>query len=283
MKKIGIIVKTKDSSALEVLREIYYWADVAGCELYIEAEAAQKIGVKGFERKELPSLIDIMVVLGGDGTMLSAARDVSEKEIPILGVNLGGLGFITEVNRDSLYPALEKIIKGTCNIEERMMLTANIYRENTIIAEHSALNDIVINKGTHTRIFEIETYIEHNYVTTYKADGLIISTPTGSTAYNLSAGGPILYPTLNCVVITPICPHTLTNRPIVINDNQTIEIKFKSQGDVLLTLDGQAGIALEPRDMIEIKKSRFKTRILLTHPQRNYFEILREKLKWGRV
>ncbi|MBF0541245.1 MAG: NAD(+)/NADH kinase [Nitrospirae bacterium] len=281
MKKIGIIVKTKDSNALKILKEIYNWAMNSGYQLFIEKEAAQIIGVNGYERKEMAELIDIMVVLGGDGTMLSAARVAAPKEIPILGVNLGGLGFITEISKDSLYPSLEKIINGVCNIEERLMLTANIYREGSIIAEHIALNDIVINKGSLTRIFDIETFIEHTYVTTYKADGLIISTPTGSTAYNLSAGGPILYPTLNCIVITPICPHTLTNRPIVINDDQTIELTFKPQDDVLLTLDGQTGIALQPRDMVEIKKSKFKTRILLPC-ERDYFQILREKLKWGK-
>ena len=282
MKKIGVIVKTKDSHALEILKELHDWAINEGYELYIDFDAASMIGVKGFKRSDLPSLIDIMVVLGGDGTMLSAARLVSEKEIPILGVNLGGLGFITEVNIDGLYTSLEKIIKGSCNIDERMMLTAYIHRDNKIISEHTVLNDVVINKSALARIFDIETYIEHHYMTTFKADGLIISTPTGSTAYNLSAGGPILYPTLSCIVITPICSHTLTNRPIVINDNQSIELIFKShKGDIILTLDGQTGIALEPDDMIEIRKSRFKTRILLPC-ERDYFQILREKLKWGK-
>lgn len=286
MKKIGIIVKTKDSNALIILREIHDWAAQEGYELYIEQDAAVKIGVKGYERNDLPSLIDIMVVLGGDGTMLGAARLAAPNGIPIFGINLGGLGFITEINRDEVFSALPMIINKKCNIEERMMLSAFIYRKNIILSEHCVLNDIVIKsqgdphmKGAIARIFDIETFIEHNYVTTYKADGLIISTPTGSTAYNLSAGGPILYPTLRCIVITPICPHTLTNRPIVINDDQSIELRFNT--DVLLTLDGQTGIALKQDDMIEIKKSRFVTKILLPC-ERDYFKILREKLNWGK-
>jgi NAD+ kinase len=229
----------------------------------------------------MPLLADMMMVLGGDGTMLSAARLVVGKGVPILGINLGGLGFITEVNRNEIYDALEKVLLDKCMVEERIMLSAFVHRAGKKVAEFIVLNDAVINKGAPARIIDIETYVNHSYVSTFKADGLIISSPTGSTAYSLSAGGPILYPTLNCIVLTPICPHTLTNRPIVLPDSFTLELVVRSgMDDVFLTLDGQSGFPLKKDDTVEVKKSEFFTRLLIPC-HRDYFNVLRTKLKWG--
>lgn len=281
MKKIGIICKAGRPEPPEILKELLPWLRKKGFETFLDSETAAILDMEGHPRSQIPSLVDVIVVLGGDGTMLSVARLVCEKGIPILGVNLGGLGFITEVQRAELYEAMDKILSGECSFEERIMLTAHIHRHGERIAEYTVLNDVVINKGALARIIDLETYINKAYVTTFKADGLIVSTPTGSTAYSLSAGGPILYPTLNSIVLTPICPHTLTNRPIVLPDDVLIEIALKSPSeDVFLTLDGQVGFSLRQNDIVEVKKSPYKTKLLIPY-ERDYFQILRTKLKWG--
>lgn len=281
MKKIGIICKAGRPEPPEILKELLPWLRKKGFETFLDIETAAILDMEGHPRSQIPSLVDVIVVLGGDGTMLSVARLVCEKGIPILGVNLGGLGFITEVQRAELYEAMDKILSGECSFEERIMLTAHIHRHGERIAEYTVLNDVVINKGALARIIDLETYINKAYVTTFKADGLIVSTPTGSTAYSLSAGGPILYPTLNSIVLTPICPHTLTNRPLVLPDDVLIEIALKSPSeDVFLTLDGQVGFSLRQNDIVEVKKSPYKTKLLIPY-ERDYFQILRTKLKWG--
>ncbi|RPI35211.1 MAG: NAD(+) kinase [Nitrospiraceae bacterium] len=281
MKKIGIICKTDRKEPQEILLELLPLLRQKGCEAFVDAETAAALNIKGFSRSEIASLVDIVLVLGGDGTMLSVSRLVASKDIPILGINLGSLGFITEVNRDEIFSAVDKMLNDGCAIEERMMLTAAIHRNGKKIADYTVLNDVVINKGALARIIDLETNINDRYVTTYKADGLIISTPTGSTAYSLSAGGPILYPTLDSIVVTPICPHTLTNRPIVVPADSKIEIIIKSLSeDVVLTLDGQVGFALRMDDAVEINKSPFKTKLLIP-VERDYFQVLRTKLKWG--
>jgi NAD+ kinase len=281
MKKIGIICKSSRDEPQAILKELLPWLRKKGCEYYVDIETASKLNLKGFSKTEIPSLVDVVLVLGGDGTMLNVSRLVAEKGIPILGINLGSMGFITEINKDEIYDAVDKMISDGCSIEERLMLTARIHRDGKKISEYLVLNDIVINKSALARIIDLETYINSTYVNTFKADGLIVSTPTGSTAYCLSAGGPILYPTLENVVMTPICSHTLTNRPIVLPDNFKIEIKLKaSSEDVLLTLDGQVGFPLRMDDTVEINKSRYKTKLLIP-VERDYFKILREKLKWG--
>lgn len=281
MKKIGIICKAGRPEPPEILKELLPWLRKKGFETFLDIETAAILDMEGHPRSQIPSLVDVIVVLGGDGTMLSVARLVCEKGIPILGVNLGGLGFITEVQRAELYEAMDKILSGECSFEERIMLTAHIHRHGERIAEYTVLNDVVINKGALARIIDLETYINKAYVTTFKADGLIVSTPTGSTAYSLSAGGPVLYPTLNSIVLTPICPHTLTNRPIVLPDDVLIEVALKSPSeDVFLTLDGQVGFSLRQNDIVEVKKSPYKTKLLIPY-ERDYFQILRTKLKWG--
>jgi NAD+ kinase len=281
MKKIGIICKTGIPEPLKILEVLLPWLEQRGYKSYIDTETSSILNIEGFHRSEIPSLVDMIIVLGGDGTMLSVCRLIKDREIPVLGVNLGGLGFITEIQKNELYDVLEKILNGECPLEERIMLTACVYRNNERIAEFTVMNDVVVNKGALARIIDLETYINDMYVTTFKADGLIVSTPTGSTAYALSAGGPILYPTLKSLVLSPICPHTLTNRPIVLPDDVLIEIILKSKGeDIFLTLDGQIGFPLQMNDVIEVRKSPFKTK-LITPFEKNYFHVLRTKLKWG--
>lgn len=281
MKKIGIICKTGRPEPVDILKDFLPWLRGSGYDVFLDIETAQILKVEGYSRSQIPELSDVIIVLGGDGTMLSVARLVGGRNVPILGVNLGGLGFITEVNRDELFEAVGDVLSGKCSREERIMLTAVVYRRAEMIADFVVLNDVVINKGALARITDMEAYVNSTYVTTFKADGLIIATPTGSTAYSLAAGGPILYPTLNSIVLTPICPHTLTNRPIVLPDDCTVEVILRSASeDVFLTLDGQVGFSLRNNDVVEVKKSTFKTKLLIP-PERNYFQILRTKLKWG--
>ncbi|MBI5199496.1 MAG: NAD(+)/NADH kinase [Nitrospirae bacterium] len=281
MKKIGIITKLKKPEAIEVVNKLNPWLKEKDRDTFIDIETATSIGERGFQRSEIPSLVDMIIVLGGDGTLLSVVRLVGDLGIPILGVNLGGLGFITEVPLDELYTTLEMVFNNDYFIEERLMLIAHVRRRGERIAEYNVLNEVVINKGALARIIDLETYINKTYVTTFKADGIILSTPTGSTAYSLSAGGPIIYPTLNSFIITPICPHTLTNRPLVLPDDFLVEIALKSEsGDVFLTLDGQVGFSLKYGDVVEVKKSQGKIK-LISSPKRDYFKILRTKLKWG--
>ncbi len=281
MKKIGIICKLEKAEPKEILQDLLPLLKRKGCDVYLDTETASKIGLNGYSRSEIASLVDAVIVLGGDGTMLSVSRLVAEKGVPILGVNLGSLGFITEISKEEVLAAVEKMIQSPLAIEERLMLHTQIFRNDNQVASYLALNDIVFNKGALARIIDLETYINGRYVTTYKADGLIVSTPTGSTAYSLSAGGPILYPTLDSILVTPICSHTLTNRPIVLPQDFKIKVVLKTLSeDVYLTVDGQEGFSLRMDDAIEIVKSRSKARLLLPK-ERDYFDILRTKLKWG--
>ena len=225
---------------------------------------------------------ELVVVLGGDGTLISVARLFSGKDVPIVGVNLGSLGFLTEVTVDELYPLLERCLKGDQRVSERMMLEVTLCRDGKEIETWHVLNDMVINKGALARIVDLETRINRHFLTTFKADGLIVSTPTGSTGYSLSAGGPIIHPVMSCIAITPICPHTLTNRPIVVTDDSIISITIASSYDekIYLTLDGQVGFKLKQGDSLEVRRA-LKTTALVMSKERDYFEILRTKLKWG--
>lgn len=281
MKRVGIICKTGRAEPAEILKTLLPWLKRKGYEVFIDEETAALLGVEGYLREQIPSLVDVIIVLGGDGTMLGVTRFIGDRAVPILGVNLGGLGFITEVNRDEMFDVIDEVLSGKCSTEERIMLTARVHRNGSSIADFTVLNDIVINKGALARIIELETYINTKYVSTFKSDGLIVATPTGSTAYSLAAGGPILYPTLNSIVLTPICPHTLTNRPIVLPDNVTILVNVRAvSGDVFLTLDGQIGFSLQRDDSVEIIKAAYSTRLLIPR-ERDYFHVLRTKLKWG--
>jgi NAD+ kinase len=278
--KIGIILRKGRPEPAGILKDLLPWLDDRGAEVYMEDREGKVPGVKTCAMEEMPSLVEAVVVLGGDGTMLGAARLMAEKGIPLLGVNLGGLGFITEVHKGEIYDALEKILSDECLKEKRMMLQAQVLRDGKVQAEFTALNDIVVNK-TLAKIIDLETSISGAYVTHFKADGLIVATPTGSTAYSLSANGPILYPTLHGIVLTPICPHTLTNRPIVLADDVEIEITLKSESEgVLLTHDGLVGFTMMKGDKVVIKKSPHATTLLMPC-DRDHFLTLRQKLKWG--
>jgi len=281
MKKIGIISKTSHPDPQKILKELLPWLKERGCEVVVDYETASGLHIEGYQRSQIPDMVDFIVVLGGDGTMLSVARLVGEKGLPILGVNIGGLGFLTAVQKDDIYEVMEKTISGQCPVEGRMMLTACVLRHSECIAEYLVVNDVVVNKGALARIIDLETYIDNDYIATFKADGLIVSTPTGSTAYALSAGGPIVYPTLNSIILAPICPHTLTNRPIVLPDDVHVDIVLKSMTeDVFLTVDGQVGFSLRKNDVVQVRKSAFKAQFFIPC-ERDYFEILRTKLKWG--
>ncbi|HYA12194.1 MAG TPA: NAD(+)/NADH kinase [Thermodesulfovibrionales bacterium] len=281
MQRIGIISKIGVPEPAELLKELLPWLRQKGHETFVDTETASVLNIEGVPRSQIPSLSDVIIVLGGDGTMLSTCRLVGAKEVPILGINIGGLGFITEVQVEKLYEITEKILSSNCPVEERLMLKAQVLRHGALIAEYVVLNEVVVNKAALARIIDLETYINNSYVTTFKADGLIISTPTGSTAYSLSAGGPVLYPTLDNIIVTPICPHTLTNRAIVLPGDSKIEVILRSPTErVYLTLDGQVGFSVMQNDTIEVVKAPFKTKLLIPC-DRDYFEILRKKLKWG--
>ncbi len=280
--RIGIIGKTHKKEAFDVAKGLSTWLQEKGVEVYIEKELGAEIGhTNSVARTELPELVDIILVFGGDGTFLSVARLVCKYNIPILGVNLGGLGFLTEIALDELYPMMEYILGGKYEVEKREMLCAVIHRKAERLGDYVVLNDVVVNKGAVARIIDLAIYINGSHVTTFKADGIILSTPTGSTAYSLSAGGPIVYPTLPLTIITPICPHTLTDRPLVVSNETTVRVKVLTDTpDVLLTLDGQVGINLRMGDMIEVRKANTSVN-LIKSPFRDYFTILKTKLMWG--
>jgi NAD+ kinase len=282
MKKIGIIAKKNKPEAIEVTRKLLSWLKERGVEVILDKDiASHGMPIPGVEKAEIPSQVDMVVVLGGDGTLLSVVRLEGIENIPILGVNLGAMGFLTEIPLEELFPTLEKILKGDYEKDKRMTLQAVVRREGKIIASYSVLNDVVINKGALARIIDLEININGRYLTTFKADGLILCTPTGSTGYSLSAGGPIIHPSLNSIGLTPICSHTLTNRPLIFPDTVIIDVQINSRHDeVFLTLDGQEGLALKPQDTISLKKGR-NSISLIKSPYRNYFDVLKTKLKWG--
>jgi NAD+ kinase len=281
MRKIGIIAKGNKPEAIQVVKELVGWLKDRKVECFVDSAIAKAVSHPALEKQEMPGAVDMVVVLGGDGTLLAAARALRKQEVPILGVNLGGLGFLTEITLAELYPMLEAILHGEYKTDERMLLEARVWRDKKVVDTFTVLNDVVINKGALARIIELETSVDHAYLTTFRSDGLIISTPTGSTGYSLSAGGPIVYPSLHSIIITPICPHTMTNRPIICPKEAVINVTLCSSGqEVFLTLDGQVGFKMELHDRVEIKKGEGFVR-LIKSPSRGYFEVLRQKLMWG--
>lgn len=281
-EKIGIIAKPQER-ARKVVRELLEFLAKKEKEAFLDMDTARVAGVKnGRHRGEIPELVDFIIVLGGDGTLLSVARLILGRECPILGVNLGSLGFLTEVTLDEMFDLLEKIFGGDYKIQTRSMLYSETFRGDKVIDASHVLNDIVVNKGALARMIELEVFVHGRYVSDFRADGLIVSTPTGSTAYSLAAGGPILYPTMNAVIVNPICPHTLTLRPLVIPGDSVLEIHLKSkhQEEVFLTLDGQTGIPMRWKDMIRVSPGDQKI-YLVQSTEKNYFNVLRKKLTWG--
>ncbi len=282
MKSIGIFVKRHHQDAVRVAGEVAAWFNCRGIAVLVdEALVAEIPDALGCPAAEIPTQADLLMVLGGDGTLLSVARLVDDRRTPILGINLGSLGFLTEITRDEIEPVLTKLLAGDLVVSERLRLDVAIRRDGVEVAHYRVLNDLVINKGALARIIDMEAWVDDAYLTTFKADGLIIATPTGSTAYNLAAGGPIISPALHCLVISPICPHMLTNRPIIVSDDALIRIEVKFQNEeVALTADGQIGMPLLGGDVVEIRRSAHPTLLVLS-PTKDYFQILRTKLKWG--
>lgn len=282
-KHVAIFAKLHDPRCQVIAVDLISWLESRGCIALVDSHLAWHIGYgRSCTSEEILKKAELVVVLGGDGTLLSVARIFSSIDIPILGINLGSLGFLTEVTVEELYPILERSLAGQQITSQRMMLDVTVVREARQLQQFRALNEVVINKGAIARIVDLETSVNGQFLSTFKADGLIISTPTGSTGYSMSAGGPIIHPSLCCLLITPICPHTLTNRPIVITEDSLVAINIKSSFDekVYLTMDGQTGFELQEGDTVEVRKSTAVTSLIVSR-NRDYFELLRTKLKWG--
>jgi NAD+ kinase len=280
---VAIFAKMHDPRCQGIAGDLIQWLVARNRLPLVEPSLARLIGHPDvLTEEEIRDQAELVVVLGGDGTLISVARLFSSRDVPILGINLGSLGFLTEITVEELYPRLELCLQGAPRVSERMMLMVTLFREGKPNETYNVLNDVVINKGALARIVDLETKINKMFLTTYKADGLIVATPTGSTGYSLSAGGPIIQPQMCCIVITPICPHTLTNRPIVVTDESIISVTITSTFDekVYLTLDGQVGIKLQKGDSIEVRKAPNKISLVMSR-SRDYFELLRTKLKWG--
>jgi len=284
IKKVGIIANIEKENIAAFAGALKKWLEARGIKVSLEANLAAAVGGSGgFKLEDLASKVDLIAVLGGDGTMLRTARYVAQHPVSIVGINMGTFGYLTEVNFNETYEALELILKGDFLTEKRMMLDVKIRRGNKTIGSGIVLNDVVINRGNLSRIVELETSINSQYLTTYKSDGLIISTPTGSTAYSLSAGGPIVFPGKELIIINPICPHTLTNRPVIFPENAALQITLWSkESGATVTLDGQESYRISSGDTMTIRKSKYYTRLVLS-PHRSYGEILRSKLGWGSI
>jgi len=288
IKCVSVVVKPNHKEAWATACELSEWLEKRDINIigksYEKSEkaGAEQHGIVTNETEKFQTEADLIIVLGGDGTMISTARLTGNREVLVLGINYGSLGYLTEFRIEEMFPALEAILEGNYEIDRRVMLDVEHWRDDEKLSVGRALNDVVINKAALARIIEIEVELNNLYVNSFRADGLIVSTPTGSTAYNLSAGGPIVYPSMNAIVLTPICPFTLTNRPIVVPDTANINLQIKNENEgVILTLDGQIGHQMKANDRVLIRKSA-TTFNLVQPPNRNYFDVLRNKLKWGR-
>lgn len=279
MKTLGIVARIGTAEAALLAQQIRTrYPDLI---ILADPRSAVAFGWEVLDSKSFASQAEGLVALGGDGTLIHAARLAAGRKIPILGVNLGSLGFLAEVPQRNLFAVLDEMLSGSAVLEPRMKLRCRLWRGEELILDEDVLNDVVLNRGALARIADHETFVEGSYVTTYKSDGVVISTATGSTAYALSAGGPIIHPALDCTLVAPICPHTLNQRPIAIPSELTVRVGLKSQGtDVYLTLDGQSGHELQAGDQVEVTRSDHKV-WLVRNPDRDYFSILRQKLHWG--
>jgi NAD+ kinase len=282
VRTIAIFAKPNSAQAAKLVPELLAWLGRHEIDARLDNETARYAGMLvGLHREHVPDGCDLAIVLGGDGTLLSAARAVGSRSIPLLAVNLGGLGFLTSIPIEDLFTELERALTAVPRITRRKMLRVSLVREGATVAEYQALNDVVIAKSSIARIVDLETWADGSFVCEYKADGLIVSTPTGSTAYSLSAGGPIIYPTVNAICLTPICPHTLTNRPLIIPSEMGVRVVSKAGAEeCFLTVDGQVGSPLEAGDAVECAISDFDV-LLVRPPHKTFFDVLRQKLKWG--
>lgn len=288
-RRVGIVAKARLTQAAGRLAEIGEWLGARGVEPVFETETAALAGgradFRSADSDRLPHEVDLIVVLGGDGTLLGTAGRIARAgvDIPILGVNFGGLGFLTEITLPELYPSLEAALAGTAQVDHRLMLRSVTERAGRIIADRIVLNDVVITKGALARIIDLSVWVDGQFLSRFRSDGLIIASPTGSTAYNLAAAGPIIHPQVNALVLTPIAPHTLTNRPIVIPASASVRVQPLADGtneEIFLTLDGQFSLPLETEDVVTVRSADVRLR-LVRASTRSYFEVLREKLKWG--
>jgi NAD+ kinase len=283
MTRVGVVVKPDATQAQGVLQQLLAFLRERKLPAVLEKETAALVPadpVTAVTRAELGAHADLLIVLGGDGTLLAMARSVADLRVPLLGVNLGGLGFLTATTTEEMIPAVEAFLAGRMAVDERMMLTARVTRGGQPVFQQIALNDVVITKSAMSRIINLSVTVEGQLATAYRADGLIISTPTGSTAYCLSAGGPILFPTMDAIVLVPIASHTLTNRPIVLPGIHRLGVTLQTAQEVMLTLDGQVGFDLHEHDVVEVAQSSSRVR-LVRFPETHFFSVLRTKLKWG--
>lgn len=282
IKVVGIMAKPGIPHASSILPKLVEWLKERGLDTRLDEESAIHMGrTNGFRRSEVPEGAQLVIVLGGDGTLLAAARAVAGREIPLLPVNLGGLGFLTAITLDQLYPELERAFRGEQRVVPRGMLHGDLVRRGQVVKSYEALNDIVISKTQFARMIDLEAFVDSQYVSTFKADGLIVSTPTGSTAYSLSAGGPIVFPAVHAHCITPVCPHTLTNRPVLVPETSVIElISHAADHEAFLTVDGQVGEPLLNEDHVVCRASEHRV-LLVRPPKLFFFDVLRQKLKWG--
>lgn len=281
IRTVGIISKPHLARAAEIVCGLLEWLKKRGISYRCDRETAEYAGDgQFFSREELAKGTDLVIVLGGDGTLLSAARFVAGLDIPLFAVNLGHLGFLTAIPVEELFPELERAVRGEHRIGRRRMVDCELVRQGQAIASYSALNDVVVTKSELARMIDLDTHVDDHFVAAYKADGLIVSTPTGSTAYSLSAGGPVIFPSVAALCITPICPHMLTNRPVIVPENSVIQILNHAENGTYLTIDGQVGEPLSSGDRIVCRASQ-KTIQLIRPPKMLFFDVLREKLKWG--
>lgn len=282
MQTVGILTKPKFPDIKPILADLVKWLRELGKEVILDGKTSSLIGEPSvYHKTQVATLSDVLVVLGGDGTMLNAARLVEERGVPILGINMGGLGFLTEVSLDQMYPALQRVFTQDFYLEERLMLRARIDRHGDHVAQATVLNDVVLSKGTLARMITLQISLDGQFVTSLRGDGLIVSTPTGSTAYSLSAGGPIVHPSVQALILTPISPHTLTHRPLLIPSTVALDVTLTSPDDgAMTTFDGQVGVAMTQGDTVAITASEHHTK-LIRFPERTYYEVLRRKLKWG--
>lgn len=285
IRRAGLVVKASHRLSRSVARKAHAWLARRGIQPLIDGQTADLLGRSGaMEREALAEEAEILIVVGGDGTLLSVARSLRSSRTPIFGVNLGSLGFLTEIPLDSMFQALEAVLEGRFSIEERIRMRVTVQDHDRRKLRHDILNDVVVNKSALARMLSIDVSIDGTYVTTYRADGLILSTPTGSTAYSLSAGGPIIAPSVAGFLLSPICPHTLSNRPLVVPPRSTIEVSVRnSHEDVFVTIDGQVGFPLHRGERVRAKLAPVPVRLIQTEGK-SYFEVLRQRLRWhGRV
>jgi NAD+ kinase len=281
---VGVVAKPRPSGRLEALDQLLAHLAGKGAEAVLDPEADKLSTLRGYRvvsRSELPALVDLVVVLGGDGTLLSVARHLGDRPIPVMGVNLGSLGFLTEISLPEMVSTLDLCLEGKATVQPRMVLVATLHRDGAVIDSYRCMNDAVINKSALARIIEVRIEVGGEWLTNMRADGLIVATPTGSTAYNLSAGGPILTPGLEGLVLAPLCPHALTMRPIVLDGRQPIDITLlHGSEEVYLTADGQTGTPVKNGDRLRVERSPHLVPLVVS-PHRGYFALLREKLGWG--